>query len=170
MRWLIHLYPGAWRKRYGEEFAAVLASQRASPGLVLDVIGGAVDARLHPQIYKSSSNQNENEGETMTNQMMKRCAAGGPRLSPTDQKIARTTMLASTLALTMLYLVLTKIYRSAPPVQALGYAIFPATWFVYEQTAYLHKRRRFTQVVIGFAGVAGMYLVMLAACEIAVRL
>ena len=44
MRWLLLLYPGAWRARYGEEFAAVLASQRISAGLVLDVIGGAIDA------------------------------------------------------------------------------------------------------------------------------
>jgi hypothetical protein len=168
MKWLIQLYPLAWRARYGEEFAAVLASQRASLGLMLDVVGGAVDARLHPQIDNSSSKQNQ--GETMTNQMMKRCAAGGPKLSPADQKIASITMLASSLALAILYIVLTKVYRSLPAVQALGYAAFPAMWFIYEQTAYLHKRRWFTQAVIGFAGVAGMYLIMLAACEIAVRL
>jgi hypothetical protein len=57
-----------------------------------------------------------------------------------------------------------------PAVQALGYASFPAIWFIYEQTAYLHKRRRLTQALIGFAGVAGMYLIMLAACEIAAKL
>ena len=37
MIWLLRLYPAQWRERYGEEFRAVLASQRASPGLVLDV-------------------------------------------------------------------------------------------------------------------------------------
>lgn len=168
MKWLIHLYPEAWRKRYGDEFATVLENQHASLGLVLDVLGGALDARLHPQI--DDSLLKEHEGETMTNQMMKRCAAGGPKLSPADQKIASITMLAGSLALTALYLVLTKIYRSVPAVQALGYAAFPAMWFIYEQTAYLHKRRWFTRAVIGFAGVAGMYLIMLAACEIAVRL
>ena len=168
MKWLIQLYPEAWRKRYGDEFATVLASQHASLGLVLDVLGGAVDARLHPQIGDSRSKQNE--GDKMTNQMMKRCAAGGPKLSPADQKIASITMLASSLAMAILYIALTKIYRSLPAVQALGYASFPAMWFIYEQTAYLHKRRWFTQALIGFAGVAGMYLVMLAACEIAVRL
>ena len=59
MKWLIQLYPEAWRKRYGDEFATVLASQHASLGLVLDVLGGAVDARLHPQIGDSRSKQNE---------------------------------------------------------------------------------------------------------------
>jgi hypothetical protein len=46
MNWLLQLYPARWRERYGEEFQAVLASQRASVGLVLDVLGGAIDA--HP--------------------------------------------------------------------------------------------------------------------------
>jgi hypothetical protein len=168
MKWLIQLYTEAWCKRYGDEFATVLASQHASLGLVLDVIGGAVDARLHPQMGDLRSKQNE--GDTMTNQMMKRCAAGGPKLSSADQKIAGFTMLASSLALAILYIALTKIYRSVPAVQALGYASLPAMWFIYEQTAYLHKRRWFTQALLGFAGVAGMYLVMLVACEIAVRL
>ncbi len=46
MKWLLQLYPAPWRERYGEEFGAVLASQRASPGMVLDVLGGAIDAHL----------------------------------------------------------------------------------------------------------------------------
>ena len=33
MRWLLRLYPAAWRERYGEEFGAILDSQRASVGL-----------------------------------------------------------------------------------------------------------------------------------------
>jgi hypothetical protein len=50
MKWLLQLYPARWRERYGEEFGAVLASQRASVGMVLDVLGGAIDAHLYPQI------------------------------------------------------------------------------------------------------------------------
>jgi hypothetical protein len=34
MKWLLQLYPARWRERYGEEFGAVLASQRASVGMV----------------------------------------------------------------------------------------------------------------------------------------
>ncbi len=51
MRWMIRLYPRAWQQRYGEEFALVLGDQRASPGMIIDVLGGAVDAWLHPQGY-----------------------------------------------------------------------------------------------------------------------
>jgi hypothetical protein len=51
-RWrerLVRLYPSAWRERYGEEFRAVLAEERFSAWSVLDVVLGAVDARLHPE-------------------------------------------------------------------------------------------------------------------------
>ena len=47
---LLRLYPAAWRARYGEEFAELLA---ARPPLLrdrLDIIAGAVDARLQPQV------------------------------------------------------------------------------------------------------------------------
>jgi hypothetical protein len=47
-RLLVRLYPRAWRARYGEEFAAVLAERRLSPRTVIDVIAGAADAHLHP--------------------------------------------------------------------------------------------------------------------------
>ena len=48
--WLLRLYPPAWRGRYGEEFAALLAETRFSPFVVCDVVFGAVDAHLHPEL------------------------------------------------------------------------------------------------------------------------
>lgn len=50
MRQLIALYPGPWRRRYGLEFAAMLDAQPPSPALIFDVVLGAVDAHLDPQI------------------------------------------------------------------------------------------------------------------------
>jgi hypothetical protein len=44
---LIGLYPKAWRDRYGEEFAAILADRPLGPFDVADVVLGALDARLH---------------------------------------------------------------------------------------------------------------------------
>jgi hypothetical protein len=43
---LLALYPAQWRRRYGEEFAAVLESRPIGPFDVLDVLLGALDARL----------------------------------------------------------------------------------------------------------------------------
>jgi hypothetical protein len=44
---LIRLYPRAWRERYGDELMALLEQVPLSPGTVLDVVGGAVQAQWH---------------------------------------------------------------------------------------------------------------------------
>jgi hypothetical protein len=47
--WLIRLYPAAWRERYGEEFVALLQSRPPTTRDRLDIVRGAIDARIHPQ-------------------------------------------------------------------------------------------------------------------------
>ena len=168
MTWLLRLYPARWRERYGEEFRAVLADQRASLGLFFDVLGGAVDAHLHPQILHSHAKQSKGD-DTMTLAMLQRCAAGGARLSPEDRRIASRVTIFSALAIAILSIVLTKIYREAAPVQALIYAAAPALSMVYAQTAYLGRRSWRVQAFILGGGLSGMYLFMLAACLIAKR-
>ena len=46
---LVRLYPKAWRARYGDEFAALIAERPPTLGDRLDIVRGAFDARLHPQ-------------------------------------------------------------------------------------------------------------------------
>lgn len=45
---LLAMYPARWRRRYGEEFRAVLESRALGPFDVADVLLGALDARLTP--------------------------------------------------------------------------------------------------------------------------
>jgi hypothetical protein len=163
MNWALRLYPARWRERYGEEFAAMLASQRASVGLVLDVFSGAIDAHLHPQIQSSDSKQPKG-ADTMTLELLQRCAAGGPKISPGDQRIASFSMITSALVMAILYIVLTKRYGLAPAVQALFYMSVPFLSLVYAQTAYLRKRSWLTQVLVLCAGFSTLYGFMLAVC------
>jgi hypothetical protein len=44
--WLVQLYPRPWRERYGEEFDALLAECLHTPLDVVDILFGALDARL----------------------------------------------------------------------------------------------------------------------------
>lgn len=44
---LLQLYPRAWRERYGDEVAAVLAAHHVTPWTLLDIVLGALDAHLH---------------------------------------------------------------------------------------------------------------------------
>ncbi len=48
--WLLRLYPRAWRDRYGDEFSSLLAETRLSLYVVCDVLIGAADAHLHPEL------------------------------------------------------------------------------------------------------------------------
>jgi hypothetical protein len=50
MRWLLWLYPTRWRQRYGDEFLALVEERGWSVSVVLDVLLGALDARLHPEL------------------------------------------------------------------------------------------------------------------------
>jgi hypothetical protein len=177
MNWMLRLYPAPWRERYGEEFDAVLSNQRPSPGLVLDVLAGALDARLHPQVRSQMQHsdseqvvQNKSGDDTMTLAMLQRCAIGGPKLSPSERRIASGLGIASSLVLAILYLVLTKLYRGAPAVQAVIYTAILFPNFIHQQTVYLKKRLWLTQAFVLGAGVSAMYLFMLAVCLIAARL
>lgn len=47
---LVALYPAAWRDRYEDEFQAVLAARPPTISERVDIVRGAVDARLRPQL------------------------------------------------------------------------------------------------------------------------
>src|SRR5512134_2311550 len=55
--WLLALYPRAWRRRYGDEFLALLEETPASPRLVADCLWGAADAHLRPQVEDAGETQ-----------------------------------------------------------------------------------------------------------------
>jgi hypothetical protein len=52
MSGIIRLYPAAWRERYEPEFVELLATR--PPGLMdrFDIVRGALDAHLHPQVRR----------------------------------------------------------------------------------------------------------------------
>ncbi len=50
IRLLLALYPKAWRRTYGEEFAALLEQTHLSPRAVLDVLNQA--AKLHASAHR----------------------------------------------------------------------------------------------------------------------
>jgi hypothetical protein len=47
---LIRLYPRAWRDRYETEFRELLEARRPGVRDRIDIVSGAIDARLHPEV------------------------------------------------------------------------------------------------------------------------
>ena len=70
----------------------------------------------------------------------------------------------------LLYLVLTKLYRGAPAVQAVIYAAIFSSSIAYRQVAYLRNRSRLTQVFFLGGSLLAMYIFMLAVCVVATKL
>jgi hypothetical protein len=52
---LVRLYPAAWRERYEDEFLALLEARPPTAGDRFDIIRGAFDARLHPQVRPTAN-------------------------------------------------------------------------------------------------------------------
>ena len=106
----------------------------------------------------------------MTLDMLHRCSLGGPKLSPSERRIAQRLSIISALVIAILYLVLTKIYREAPAVQAVFWTSVFFPNFIYQQTVYLKKRLWMTQALVLGAGLSAMYLFMLGVFLLAKRL
>jgi len=52
---LIRLYPTAWRERYEPEFVALLEERPPRARDVVDIIRGALDARIHPELLQNAA-------------------------------------------------------------------------------------------------------------------
>lgn len=63
---LLVCYPARWRERYGEEFAFVLESRPLGPFDVVDVLLGALDARLHLRGLGAASAASPGSGAAMS--------------------------------------------------------------------------------------------------------
>jgi hypothetical protein len=54
-RRLLALYPRAWRERYGEEFMELLGEEPVGFAQVINIVSGAIDARVSPEVRGSTA-------------------------------------------------------------------------------------------------------------------
>lgn len=149
---LVTLYPGRWRARYGDEFTHVLVDQPLTPRLLIDVIGGAVDAHL----YRASALTTTSEGGSMASLLMKRCATGGSRLTPQETWLATAVMLGSAVVLAVAIIWMRAALGDSPLVDAAATMAFPAL-MIGVMPLYMKGATRRAKVVT-----AGSCLVFLA--------
>ena len=55
--WILRLYPKPWRERYEEELRYLASSEPVSPRIVFNLLAGAFDAHLHPNLVPSQGNK-----------------------------------------------------------------------------------------------------------------
>jgi hypothetical protein len=96
---LLRLYPSAWRERYGDEFLATLGPDALRPQQVIDIVSGAIDAWLSPEVRRAIAGSS-NEGAQA---MLKAFVCGrAARVTPFDGVIAAGVILALAFAGTRL--------------------------------------------------------------------
>ncbi len=61
--WLVRFYPEPWRARYGVEFAELLAARPPTLRDRLDIIRGAMDARVQPQVLGAPARREVTAGD-----------------------------------------------------------------------------------------------------------
>jgi hypothetical protein len=71
-RSLLRLYPRAWRERYGDEIAQLLEAQPMTVWAAIDLVSGAIDARLSSA--SRVSRQSAGEGAVVINALRRSCA------------------------------------------------------------------------------------------------
>jgi hypothetical protein len=175
MTWLVRLYPRAWRERYGDEFSALLREQRWSFGLLVDVLAGAIDARVEPQRSAARAPREalrEAEGDKrMFARMMKlKCAGYGPQVTARDQWTSLAIQLGGTVVLAATWMWLRAIYRGNPYLEAGSFLTFLAPFVLSMPFNSLKGRSREAQAAIVGGTLALLLAIALATGFITARL
>jgi hypothetical protein len=144
---LIRLYPRAWRERYGDEFAALVGSQRVRPRLVLDIVAGAIDAWLSPQPHVASARAVADEGGNVMKLLTMHCA-DARNLSRGEQWRAALPMIGVTVGISLVYVGVNRLWGHNVFIEALGIAVFPVAVFVAMMPGYLRGHSLAARVLV----------------------
>jgi hypothetical protein len=98
---LLHLYPRAWRQRYGEEFLATAGSEALSLQQMIDIVSGAIDAWLSADVRRATKAYRvaPSGGDPMTLRSIVVCEGINRRYTTRDSLIGAGVMLGATLVL-----------------------------------------------------------------------
>lgn len=149
MTWLLKLYPPGWRRRYGDEFTHLIAAQSFSLATTIDVLAGAIDAWIHPQMAAIAPRAPAAEGEEkMLARMMKfRCAGHGPNVTASDQWKSAIATVGGTVILTLAWMWLHLRIGDNPYSDSLSLLPFIAALLFGMRYTYLKGRSGWTQAV-----------------------
>jgi hypothetical protein len=100
---LLRLYPRAWRNRYGAEFLATVEPGSLNVQQVIDIVSGAIDARLSSEVRRATaaSRVAPSGGGSMIAKSLTICERNQTRYTKRDALIGAGVMLGATLAFTI---------------------------------------------------------------------
>ena len=91
---LLRLYPRAWRERYGEEFLAALDEGPLHWQQVVDIVSGAIDARLSADVRAATAGSRRADGGgAMTLKSLMACDSRQARFTTRDSLVGAGAMI-----------------------------------------------------------------------------
>jgi hypothetical protein len=159
MTWLLRLYPREWRDHYGAEIEEVVASQPKSLQLVVDLLGGAVDAHLKPQAFArrlEGQATDRNGGSDMVTRL-KGCAAAAT-MNRKDAFLGAGLTLGAALVVAAIMVI-----GNSRLTETIGLEMFPGVLAVGTQTMYLRGHSRLAKVALIGGPFVVLFLIGLAA-------
>jgi hypothetical protein len=120
MTWLLRLYPAGWRRRYGAELSELIAAQSFSIGSAIDLLAGAVDAWLHPELIRPIDPDSKGEAMMVARMMQPKCAGCGPDISASDKRKSAAVNIGGTLVLILPWLWAVRQFHGNGYVMALA--------------------------------------------------
>jgi hypothetical protein len=155
VRGMLRLYPRSWRARYGAELADLFAPSSLSISLIVDLIAGAIDARLHPELVARPVSPAQEGEAPMVGKLMKlRCAGYGAQVTRRDAWLSAGVMIGATIVFTLIWMRLHIAGDDNPYVDSFAMVPFLAAYILSLPFTYLKGRRRSTQIVFVVASLA----------------
>jgi hypothetical protein len=165
MRALLRLYPKAWRNRYEDEFEALIEASPMGFSLIVDVVAGAVAARLNPGLVTrpaSAPAASKGEGHMLGRVMKIRCLGYAPHISTRDQWLSAAVMIGGTIVLTLIWMRAHVVLGDNPYTDSLGTMPFLAAYLLSLPFTYLKGRSARAQGVFIGASLALLTAFLLA--------
>lgn len=150
---LLRLYPRAWRDRYAGEMELLLMQQQRSLRTLVDLLAGAVDARLNPQ--PAASPAGHEGARTVANATW--CNPTGATVQ--EQWRSAGWMAGGTLMLTLIGVGLQLRIGPNSFSEGLLYSAFPASMMLSTQCTYLNRYSSAARRAIAIGGALLVLLV-----------
>jgi hypothetical protein len=161
MKALIRLYPRGWRARYGDEMAQLIADQPKTIRLAFDLIAGAIDARLHPQLSAGPTGPPATKGETVVTRILTHCQPH--EITSAEYRRSVVWLLGTTILLSGLYIGLKRAFGDSPLIEAFGISTFPIAILASSWETYFKRYSKTARLAI-IAGLGAIvFFVSLAA-------
>ena len=147
--WLLMLFPAVWRRRYGDEVAAMLAQRGFSLGVAIDLVAGAIDVWMHPSatLAAAMAAQTKEEERPMFSRIAGFECSAGADISKADERRAAIVMIAGSLVLTAAWIVALRQSGGNQYVESLSFMAFIVPFLYSLRYTYLKNRSVAVQAV-----------------------